>query len=259
MRGPSLGWQRPLLAALLFGAILAACESAEQPRPFCTVRRDAYAARFQLLSGSGPCAELKGEVLGAQAYLPDPDLPDDRYSMAIQSAALGQRIQAGRAANPQVLPMDVDAKPYAWGKFSADRPDESNICRVETMSQAELRQGPLPEIPAVEGAQAQAAQPAIDVAYRWTGVQSYVTTAITGVVWGAELEYQLNGCTATYKVVALAPVVECGVNGMPDDSLCGGPDPDKGFLGSGLNPDIAVNCHPDLLLCVAAQDFPSLK
>jgi hypothetical protein len=239
-----------LLASLAAGL---ACESSEQPRPFCTVRRDAYAARYDLVSGTGPCALLKGEVLGAQAYLPDPTKPGDRFSMAIQSEAVGKRILAGEKATPPVVPANPDHEIYAHGKFTSDRPDDSNLCSVPELTEAQLV---LAEVPSVAGA---VALPPIDVRYQWSNVSSYVTTASTGLLWAGELTYSLDGCTARYSVMALAPKVACDRDGKPDARLCGGPDPATGFLGSGLNPDIAVRCDPDLLLCVPDRPFPSLK
>jgi hypothetical protein len=224
----------------------------EQPPPFCTVSRAVYAARYQLVTGTGDCAGLKGEVLGAQAYLPDPEEPGDVGSVAIQSQAVGQRVIDGEAAMPPVVDPTPAHRPFAYGKFSSERPGADHVCTVPTLSDGELDQGELKT--------ATATLPPISVKYHFGNVKTYVTAANTGVLWGGDLQYTAGACTATYKVVAISPMVSCAdMAGKPDPHLCvAEPDPASGFAGSGLNPDIKVKCDPDLLLCVPAADFPSL-
>ena len=86
-------------------------------------------------------------------------------------------------------------------------------------------------------------------------------TEVADGLWGGELDYTSGDCTAKYKVVAISPLVSCAtMDGKADPHLCvAEPDPSSGFQGSGLSPDIEVMCHPDLLLCVPAKSFPSLK
>jgi hypothetical protein len=243
----------PVIAALLLLSVGLSC-GADQPPPFCTISRATYAARYKLVSGQGPCAELKGEVLGGQAYLANPDKPGDKGSVALQSVAVGTRIQDGEALNPPVLDADRTHKAYAHGKFTSDTPDGNAICSVPTLDDAQLVQAAFTGAMGAMGA-AGKVYPAIDVRYHWTNVKSYVTAASTGVVIGGELDYTLDGCTARYEVVAIAPKVECaGKDGMADQSLCDN-DPN-------LNPDVAILCEPTTLLCVPAKDlkdFPSPK
>jgi hypothetical protein len=232
--------------------LLAATCTPEQPPPFCTVSRAVYAARYTLATGTGDCAGLKGEVLGAQAYLADPDKAGDLGGLAIQSQAVGQRLIDGEAATPPVVDPDPNHRPFAYGKFSSERPDDAHVCTVPTLSDGEFNQGALTT--------AMATLPAIAVKYHFTNVKTFVTAANTGVLWGGDLQYTSGTCTASYKVVAISPMVSCAdPAGKPDAHLCvAEPDPASGFAGSGLNPDIKVKCDPDLLLCVPAGDFPSL-
>jgi hypothetical protein len=48
---------------------------------------------------------------------------------------------------------------------------------------------------------------------------------------------------------------------VADDSLCDAvPAPESGsIVGSGINPDLAVACHPDLLFCVLKKDPPAWR
>jgi len=239
-------------AALLLLSMGLSC-GGEQPPPFCTISRATYAARYELVSGQGACAELKGEVLGGQAYVPDPTKNDDFGSLAIQSDAMGKRILAGEAMMPPVVDANKSHKPYAYGGFKSRTPDADNVCTVPKLSDAELEQEAV-----MSGMEM---LPPIHVKYHWSNVKSYVTTAQIGVLWGGELDYTLGDCTAKYKVVAISPMVSCAdEGGKADPHLCvAEPDPKSGFAGSGLNPDIEVKCDPDLLLCVPAKAFPSLE
>ena len=249
MRPSSFQLELKLTALLLLSAGLSC--SADQPPPFCTISRATYAARYELVSGQGACAMLKGEVLGGQAYLANPDKAGDKGSVALQSEALGTRIQAGEALMTPVVDADATHKPYAYGKFTSDTPDGNNVCTVPTLDDAQLVQaaftGPM-------GAMGMAGEmfPAINVRYHWSNFRSLVTAASTGVVVAGDLDYTLDGCTAKYKVVAIAPKVSCeGMNGQADQTIC---DTDPN-----LNPDTKVVCEPTTKLCVPAGDFPSLK
>lgn len=236
------------LAALILGGLTISCD-ATQPPPFCTISRALYAARYDLVSGSGACSELKGESLGGQAYVPDPSKPDDFGSLAIQSEAVGKRLMAGAAA--MVVDPNPAHKPYAHGGFTSRLP-QNNVCSVPKLSDAEVELGPV-----MSGTEM---LPAMNVKYHWSNVKAYVNAAQIGVLWGGELEYTSDGCTAKYKVVAISPLVSCDKDGQPDPHLCvAEPDPASGFAGSGLSPDIEVMCHPELKICVPAKNFPSLK
>jgi hypothetical protein len=238
------------LAALLLSGLTLSC-SGEQPPPFCTISRALYAARYDKVSGTGPCAEMAGESLGGQAYVPDPDKAGDFGSLAIQSEALGKRLMAGAGAAMPVVDSNPDHKPYAHGGFKSRLP-ENSVCTVPKLTDAELDLGPV-----MAGAEM---LPAMHVKYHWTNVKSYVNAAQIGVLWGGDLEYTSGDCTAKYKVVAISPSVSCDKDGKPDPHLCvAEPDPATGFAGSGLSPDIDVKCDETLLLCVPAKPFPSLK
>src|SRR4029453_7250014 len=90
--------------------------------------------------------------------------------------------------------------------------------------------------------------PAVHVKYHWSNVKSYVSAAQIGVLFGGDLEYTRDGCTAKYSVVAISPKVECADKSAgddpalwkPDPHLCvAEPDPTTGFARSGQSPDRA--------------------
>ena len=234
-------------AALLLSVGLSC--SADQPPPFCTISRATYAARYELVTGTGPCAAIKGEVLGGQAYLANPDTPGDKGSVAFQSEAIGTRLLAGQALTPPVVDADATHKPYAYGKFTSDTPDGNHVCTVPTLDDAQFVQGAFTG--PMEMNMPGTMYPAINVKYHWSNVRSYVTAASTGVVVGGDLDYTLDGCTAKFKVVAIAPKVSCDKDGQPDQTIC---DTDPN-----LNPDVAIVCEPTTHLCVPKNDFPSPK
>ncbi|MCG8554479.1 MAG: hypothetical protein MJD61_04210 [Proteobacteria bacterium] len=51
----------------LLGLVCAA-SGCTQPPPTCQVARLPFVARYDLISGTGPCAQLKGEIFGAHTY-----------------------------------------------------------------------------------------------------------------------------------------------------------------------------------------------
>jgi hypothetical protein len=134
------------------------------------------------------------------------------------------------------------------------------------------------------------AQPPLDIKYEFSNVQVYVSASDYGTQLAADLTYTHDGCSAKYRVRAVYPAVPCGVSAdpggtadddagapeeeaddaqcppqpetgeqLPDDSLCAAlPDYASGsYMGSGLNPDVAVSCDPTLLLCVLQHEPPA--
>lgn len=104
---------------------------------------DAYAATYKLVSGSGACAEIKGETLGVYQYSPDNHGKEDfsKGTLAIQSATMGV---AGRALDPSINDpnlgvSDPDASHhlYAIGNYTSMDPKDG-ICSVPTMRPAIL-------------------------------------------------------------------------------------------------------------------------
>lgn len=260
------------LASAAFFALSGA--SCSQPAIQCVAGHGPFIAQYKLVSGTGSCAELKGEEIGLSTFLaPNADKTLADYSkrtIAIQSTTFGDIFGTynGGVDNADMTTPAItdDEKPYAIGTYTTD-PDDNNICfaggfDVGPMADIEIN---VPDtyvgddkmgMPIVE--------PALHVKQSWKNVKVYVTAAVPGTQAVGEMHYEdvLEGCTADYKFVALNPAVYCegsdaegNPTGMPDDTLCDpNPDPDHGRVyGSGINPDFKTRCDPDLLYCVLTE------
>jgi hypothetical protein len=270
----------PRMTLIACGLSLAASGCAEQNNVQCAAAVGEFAAKYELKSGTGPCAELPGEILGLQTYVTNPQKGGDRRpSIAIKSGRVGEFVANGeneewivdgkaQSVEP-VLDTNTSHQFYSFGKFEKRLPNGKDICTVPTLSDAALT---LPEIAEHEVRDGDNddgddtngidtlpvdAQPAQNLKYKWSNVRVYVTPALTGVQFAADLSYTEGSCTAKYSVKAVSPATWCDDgNGKPDDSLCvPGSDP----WAPSLSPDIPVKCDPELLLCVIDGDFPALK
>lgn len=143
------------------------------PRPECTVGQSsnaaiglkaiaAFSTRYKLVSGSGECANFKGEVVGFQSYHPateaDPLKRDfSRTSIAIRPMSLGeiQWMNEDLIGPAEQFCYDVDdaGKPVdddgdglanmddpdchvnAFGDFTTTEPDANNMCSVASATQ----------------------------------------------------------------------------------------------------------------------------
>jgi hypothetical protein len=257
-----LARRRCALLALtsVLGAVSLSCE-ADQPRVQCTVSRSTFAARYTLKSGTGRCAELIGDLLGVQAFVPDPLHPGDRLgSVAIKSEFVASKEVLGRNNLPPIVDENPDHRTYALGKFTSVHPDGNDICYIPELTLAEYQRGPVPtnRLP----------DPAIDVTHLWKNVRVLVTTALTGVVMEADLTYTLDDCTAEYHVVALSPAASCDDGTLkPSQAKCAPErDPDDPRSGgSGISPEFATEClkdparDPHWVACFPAGAFPSFR
>lgn len=253
---------RNLVVLVLAGAALSSCG---QPRVRCFTSIGPYAATFTPTGGSGPCAELKGDVLGLASYNPPraDGLPDlEQATLAIGVRALGAL--AERAAAAGVVDETEGHARVARGAFPTMEPNEDDLCVVPEMEPAHLAFPALPAVVDDEGNEVEPAQPATDVRYAFSDLRFYVTAGTRGQQMKAKLEYTENGCTATYDVLAVFPAVNCtGEDGGPDDAWCDpGPNATNGGVGSGIQPEFPTTCDPELLLCVLAPQgdaFPVLQ
>jgi len=190
-------------AILGFGAL----SCSDQPRVRCAAARGNFAATYRLVSGSGPCAGLKGDILAVQTYNPanaDRTPNWDQASMAIQPQAMTSLVQTGSGA--MVTDPNAEDLPYALGSFSTSQPGADDFCTVPTLSVARIR---LPEIAACMDGMTPTGQPATDVTYTWSNVRVYVTAAANGTELAASLKVEQDGCTAEYAVEGLYPAISC--------------------------------------------------
>ena len=156
---------------------------------------------------------LTSGVLNVQSYnepqsgssgVLDPNKP----TLAIQTQDVTDALSTGRE-------VDADGAPFAFGAFEGAEPDDDGICSIGSLSEAVLRAPATEDVPEMmidecTTEPAMPAQPAIDVSYKWTNVRVVVTPSAIGTKLEADLEYTVDGCTATYRVAAVWPVVECG-------------------------------------------------
>jgi hypothetical protein len=188
---------------------LALCSSScsDQPKVRCAARGQ-YAAKYTLVSGSGDCSMLAGDLLGVGTYNGSngDGTPNwDDATIAIQPYAL-----AGLTGGAK--PSMAGDSLFASGHFSTAAPNDQNFCEVPTLSAAEVH------VAAVAGATTDpmtgtvtCPSPAEDVKYEWSNVRVVVSAAVLGTELAADLKYTANGCTATYRVWAVSPAVTCAL------------------------------------------------
>jgi hypothetical protein len=251
------------LAGLTFLALSGA--SCSQPAIQCVVAHSPFFATYTLVDGTGSCATFKSDDIGMSTYL-QPNatktLADyTKRKIAIQSNTLGSYIQEREGLGD--LGPDKQDLPYGFGDYTAD-PDANNVCFTgNTDFQLAPAEIDLPEVPAMDDGMGGMTDPlpAVHLKQTWKNIKVYVTADVPGTQVVGDMVYEdlIEGCSATYKFVALAPSVPCegtGMdgkpNGMPEELLCSpSADPSKGLItGSGINPDFKVHCDPVLLHCV---------
>jgi len=252
-----------------------AASCSDQPRIKCTAGHGPFAAVYTYVSGDTDCAPL-GEEVGVEAYnypLPDnSNLDPNRGSLGTPSFESTAEIDHNP---PPANDPDPTHLPYSKGDWATPEPGADNFCSVPSMNPAEQVLGYVaakpPTLP--DGGGGAAAVPYFHAKYTWSNVRFFNTPAAPGNQLIADLEYtkqvgDADGgmgtpCTAKVRVVGLWPFFDCSSDdGMGiDESKCSPfPDNSKGrALGSGISPDIAYRCHPDLKWCVLAKDPPSFK
>jgi hypothetical protein len=219
---------------------------AQRPVP-CTVGRSLpYAAKYQPVATEGTCdgvpaASLAGDQLGLSTYSPTKEggLPDtSRVDVAIRTLFLGGPVAA--AFDRGVVDEDDNHAAAARGSFAADVPDEDGLCTAPTLTPTAQVLPALPEDTEAE----LPAQDAVNVTETWSDVAVYVDAAALGTQMKGTYTVTQDGCTATYRVLAMYPATDCtGADGGPDQAVCDDP-------AAGISPDFPVVCDPALLLCV---------
>lgn len=283
------------VAALQVCALALFYSACDQPAPKCNVAHGPFWAQYTLVSGEGDCAMLTGEELDVQSYYAprsgSDDRPDyDKVSIAIQPMTITAALaNAAGLAEP-----DEDDVPYALGRFSTSSPTSDDLCVAPRLSAAALRLPAVPAHE-VDMCTSAPDAPAYDVRYEFSNVRVYYTPAAIGTRFAADLTYAADGCTARYKVAAVYPMVSCGVptpledagamdaaaaadaeasddagaaadGGMAEDAgeACPPPEPPSGppvpddslCENAGINPDFAVSCDPETLMCALRKGVP---
>lgn len=280
--------------AALFAALSAAQGCTQNP-PDCRAARGDFAVKFTATNGT--CGNFDTGFVGLQSFykLKDGKQDYDHIYLTMQSEVVGGVFQASQAYGPEFL--DTVHKAYGAGDFTTATPDDNNVCSVPTLSPSEQD---IPEVPGetggaggtgaggsgVGGSGAGGAPacpeppppgpfpgaPATNVKAEFSNVKVYVTAAAPGTQFVADMKYSENidgqSCEATYRLVGIWPVVDCGkyteddcgnVTAEPDDSICH-LTAEKAQPGSVvINPDFKTICDPNLFVCVPTEPLPALK
>jgi len=228
------------IVATVMGVGVAGCPYV-QGQPVCLVGHGYYAVKYTKKAGetaTGACADKKGEFVGIEKYN-RPSTPNDQ-TIAIKSETLTD-------SRPFRSEGRTDADIISMGKLTGGDPDANHFCTAPKFDMLG------------DGTPGVVMDADTGIGYDWSNLKFYVTPQIPGTQFSAELAYTEAGCTAHYDVLGVFPVVYCGdADDMPDDKLCA--QVDTAISGLALNPDFAVKCDTDTLLCVlSGTTIPALK
>jgi hypothetical protein len=206
------------------GAIVA-CSG--QPTPKCKAAGGPFATVYTLVSGTGDCSMLPGDVLYIQSYngSKSDGTPDyDKASVAIEPSTITGLLGSGPAD------MNMSDVPYGIGNFSGTQADGDGFCTAPTLSVARLRQDAVPPDPTM--CPPIVGSPAVDMQYAFTNVRVYNTALALGTMMSADLTYTTTDptgatCVAKYHVRGVYPAASCGVAG-PTTGDDGGGGQDTG-------------------------------
>ncbi len=233
---------QPIFVLAILAAIArVAASCADQPPVKCTASSNPGAARFKVVSSTGDCSMVplvqnNGEVVGVQTFVPpvsDPNTYTLPNSVALQSEEMSLLAANGESVMPPVLDADPMHHLYALGKFDEAFPDPNDICKISTVSKAELN---LPLVPAHMDADGNPIdeQPATHITYEWSNIRIIVNADSIGTQTFADLTYTRDACTARFTVSIITPEVACDTNDMADQSKCDAPtDPAIGAVPPG--------------------------
>lgn len=254
------------------------------PKPECTVGQagvngvgytgiQAFSTRYVLVSGSGPCADFKGDVVGIQSYHPatsDGKTRDfSKTLIAIRPQSMGELLWMTEDFGAAGATVEANA----IGDFTASDPDDSEMCQVPALTPSQViftgavfdsdarnyvdDPTTIPDVCTMDAECAAAANaicriptdaaegacivpvdlPATDLKYEWSNVDFYVTAAAPGTQFTADVDITLNGCKATYRAIGMWPAVDCSEFTVPDPNV-----PDAEILVTG---DALCNPEPD--------------
>lgn len=242
----------------------------EQPTIDCrTLHVGGYIAKYTLVSGGPECSAIPGEVFGLQSYY---RATSDRKAINLDDSFLAIRPQEfGNIKDEANTYGDADTfnteELNSLGDFTGVDPNSDGICTVQDPSPAvvDINEIPVDEEDEYEG------RAATNISYTWRDVRVLVTPGAPGNLMEAELTRVQDGCSATFQVIAMWPIVGCEKlnetvvdgepevehTGEPNDALCDDqPDLQAPYgipVGSGINQDFIPKCDKDLLVCVPTK------
>lgn len=249
----------------------AACET-EQPPASCPIPHTSVWAHYMVneADAAKPCGQLTGEWWSISKY----NVPGTTENeLAFKPDAIGNLI----SDDPRV---GADHSQFqSRGDFDFQATD--GFCHARDLSPITI------SLPAEAGDPDAGVDPAdaLDITYEVSDFRMVGTAQVPGTQFDGTLTYTENGCTATYKIIGIAPWVPCEKldaegnpeldadgNPIPDDARCNSSTLPDGGLGVAcnageltggfaecLNPDFNMKCNPANLVCIPAGDIPSLK
>lgn len=283
-----------VIGTIAIAGVLPTCfvECAGEPKPHCITSPVPYAVRLVEQSRTGTCDTFgpatfnANPQVGVEPYYPrdSKGQPDyDHGSVAIKTGELGDLIETtyattdadGNAVPAQNLATDGDI--FSLGPFTGAESDDNNFCNVPTLAKTHLVLAAIPDDPATA---ADESLPPVDITLEWSNLQIYVTAAIFGTQFQADLAdvrvaADGSSCTIRYRAFGLAPAVSCVALDMdmnpitnPDGSFqldpgaCdSNPDPAANrYVGSGISPSAQRVCDPiGTCLIPAGASVPALQ
>jgi hypothetical protein len=193
--------------ALALGALVGwvvACDT-DQPPGACKASHSTNYGIFKLTSAPdvGECSTLTGDFVSMSKYNP-PGTTDNKLALSVWTLA-------GKLLG------DERVQDFATLTHVGDYPNEptNGVCVAENINPVSVD---LPQL----GDPADGGKEAVRATYRFSNVSVVSTPLVPGTQWTADLEYTAGGCTATYSVVGISPLVTCHT-----DLEDGGIEPDN--------------------------------
>jgi hypothetical protein len=226
-----------LAASAAAAAWVSAC-SVEQPSIGCPVQSISWSVRYSLVSGTGACSTLTGDLIGIERQF-NPET--NKSKITLRPTPLGV-LGARDAVNPAQAIGDLpdDNSPVAG------RDERDAVCAVPTLSKAE-KHAPVGTLP--DGG----VNPPSDISYEFSNLVLSASPKAPGNQMTADLTYTEDGCTATYKAVGLWPA-----HGCETDDECAHYYPDFPVKCDLAAPEINLDGLPGS--CVLTEtELPALK
>jgi hypothetical protein len=184
-----------VFAAGLTAGWVAACK-VEQPTAGCKASHSSNYGIFDLTSApdAGECSTLTGDVVAMSNYQ-DPDGGPSTLALSVQTIA------AGLLADPRIE--DFGSLIHE-GTYPVEPSD--GLCVAPTLSPVAVNI-PSRTVTLSDGGTQEF--PAMNVRYEFSNVRVVSTSLVPGTQWTADLAYTAGGCTSTYSVVGVSPLVTC--------------------------------------------------
>ncbi|WP_394842580.1 hypothetical protein LZC95_36625 [Pendulispora brunnea] len=276
-----LQYARSLRVSRLAGAGIAAslavvlgAAGCDQSTPLCRTGTGTYTIKYNLVAGSGDCANLKADIVYVNSYndVGEEGKPDlEKVSAALMPKRFAEYLD--RAEFPDQL--------AAWGHFTNSEPS-GNVCNIPTLTETTKA---FPALDAIaddgdspfaddDNNAGRSAEVARTVSYKWSNWQVYFTAAHAGNAFVIDLDYTVTnegGAASTCKYQGVGLLFgqrpSCSKNTNADHAKPGNyvaeaarcdsvAHPDLGLgTGSGVDPEANFACDPETLLCLANVNF----